>query len=164
MPSERPARSSPKTIERKIVCNNRKAYHDYSIVDRYEAGIVLLGSEVKSLREGRANLGDAHAEIQKGELFLIGFHISEYPWANQFNHDPLRKRKLLLHQAEIRRLSVKLLERGFTLIPLQVYFFGGKVKIELGLARGKKQYDKREELRRRDQKREQEMAAATHRR
>ncbi len=138
----------------KPICKNRRAFHDYFISDRYEAGIALVGSEVKSLRDGRASLGDAYAEVRDGELFLIGCHIGEYPWANQFNHEPRRERKLLLHKAEIRKLSVKLLERGFTLVPLQLYFRAGKAKVELGLAKGKRQYDKREAVRKRDLERE----------
>jgi SsrA-binding protein len=146
--------------DRKVICKNRRAFHDYAISDRYEAGIVLLGSETKSLRDGRANLGDAYAEVRDGELFLVGCHISEYPWSNQFNHAPRRERKLLMHRAEIRRIGVKLAERGFTLIPLQLYFAGSRVKVELGLAKGKRQYDKRETVRRRDLEREQEAEAA----
>ena len=147
----------------KLVCSNKRAYRDYFISDRMEAGMVLLGSEVKSLREGRVNLGDCYAEARAGELILVGCHISEYPWANQFNHEPLRERKLLMHKAEIRRLTVKLNERGFTLIPLQIYFKHSKVKIELGLAKGKRQYDKREAVRQRDLDRDQDVEAGRRR-
>jgi SsrA-binding protein len=153
-------RTSEPTDGRKIICKNRRAYHDYFILDTFEAGIVLLGSETKSLREGRASLGDAHAEVRGEELFLVGCHIAEYPWANQFNHEPLRVRKLLMHRAEIKRLTVKLDERGFTLVPLQLYFVRGRVKVQLGLAKGKKLYDKREAVRQRDLDREQEAEAA----
>lgn len=138
----------------KLICRNRRAFHDYHISDRYEAGLSLVGSEVKSLRAGLASLGDAYAEVRDGELFLVGCHIGEYPWANQFNHAPRRERKLLMHKAEIRKLAVKLLERGFTLVPLQLYFKAGRAKVELGLAKGKHQYDKREAVRRRDLERD----------
>ncbi len=139
-----------------LICKNRRARRDYTIIDTYEAGLVLLGSEVKSLREGRASLGDAYAEVREGELILVGCHIAEYPWANQFNHEPLRERKLLLHRAEIRRLTVKLKERGFTLVPLELYFKNGTAKVELGLAKGKRLVDKRETVKRRDLDRDQE--------
>jgi len=152
--------TSEPTDGRKIICKNRRAYRDYFIVDTFEAGIVLLGSETKSLREGRASLGDAYAEVRGAEIFLVGCHIAEYPWANQFNHAPLRVRKLLMHRAEIKRLTVKLDERGFTLVPLQLYFVRGRVKVQLGLAKGKKLYDKREAVRQRDLDREQEAEAA----
>jgi SsrA-binding protein len=142
---------------RKLICKNRRARRDYFITATFEAGIVLLGSEVKSLREGRASLSsDAYAEVRSSELFLVGCHIAEYPWANQFNHDPLRVRKLLMHKSEIRKLSTKLAERGYTLVPLQLYLFQGKVKVELGLAKGKRQYDKRATVRQRDQERDLE--------
>jgi len=152
------ARQKEKPIPgRKIVCKNRRAFRDYFILSQYEAGLILLGSEVKSLREGRASLGgDAYAEIRDGELFLVGCHIAEYPWSNQFNHEPLRVRKLLMHKLEIRKLATKLLERGYTLVPLQLYFAKGKAKIELGLAKGKRQYDKRAAVRTRDQARDLE--------
>jgi SsrA-binding protein len=145
------------------ICKNRRAFHDYEISERWEAGLVLCGSEVKSLREGSASLGDAYAEIRDGELFLVGCHIAEYPWANRFNHEPRRDRKLLMHRAELRRLTVKLAERGFTLIPLQLYFKDGHAKVELGLARGKRQYDKREAVRRRELDREAEAELARRR-
>ncbi len=148
---------------RKIICKNKRAFRDYFISDRYEAGMVLLGSEVKSLRDGRASLGDAYAELRGGELFLVGCHIAEYPWANQFNHEPMRQRKLLMHRAELKRIGVKLLERGFTLVPLQLYFLKGKVKVELGLAKGKRQYDKRESVRQRDMARDMDQEASRRR-
>ncbi|MGQ9508897.1 MAG: SsrA-binding protein SmpB [Thermodesulfobacteriota bacterium] len=140
----------------KIICQNKRAWHDYFIEDRYEAGVSLLGSEVKSLREGKVSLGDSYAKIKNGEVFLVDAHISPYPYANKFNHDPLRPRKLLLHKREIRRLTGKVQEKGFTLIPLRLYFSNGKVKVELGLAKGKKQYDKRETLKRKANEREME--------
>ena len=146
--------------DRKIICRNKRAFRDYYITDRVEAGLVLLGSEVKSLREGRASLGEGcYAETRGGEMFLVGCHIAEYPWANQFNHEPLRERKLLLHGREIRKLTVKLVERGFTLVPLQLYFRRGRVKIELGLAKGKRQYDKRASVKDRDLDRDLEAEA-----
>jgi SsrA-binding protein len=138
----------------KIIAENRKARHDYFIEDEYEAGVVLKGTEVKSLRQGRANLKDSYAKVKKGELFVHQMHISPYPFAYYDNHEPLRIRKLLLHNYEIKRLCGKLNERGYALIPLRLYFREGKVKVLLGLAKGKRQYDKRETLRRRDQKRD----------
>jgi len=152
------------TAGHKVICKNRRAFRDYFISDTYEAGLVLLGSETKSLREGKANLGDSYAEVRQNELFLVGCHIAEYAWANQFNHEPMRERKLLMHRAEIKRLAVKLLERGFTLVPVELYFSKGKAKVKLGLAKGKKQYDKREVVRQRDLDRDQEKEAAYRRR
>jgi SsrA-binding protein len=143
----------------KQVCRNRKARFNYLIEDTFEAGIRLLGSEVKSLRAGRANLSDAYAKIVNLEMFLVDLHISPYEQANRENHDPLRPRKLLLHKKEIRKLVGKVAERGFSLIPLQLYFRKGKVKVELGLGRGKKSYDKREAIRKKDQRREMERLA-----
>jgi SsrA-binding protein len=140
----------------KLICQNKKAWHNYFIEDKYEAGMVLLGTEVKSLREGRANLGDSYGKIKNGEIFLVDAHISPYSYANRFNHDPLRTRKLLLHKREIRRLIGKVQEKGFTLVPLRLYFSNGKAKVELGLAKGKKLYDKRETLKRKTIEREME--------
>ncbi len=137
---------------------NRKARFDYFLFEKFEAGIVLLGSEVKSLREGKANLKDSYARIQKGEAFLINAHVSPYAGANQFNHEPTRARKLLLHRREIERLTGKTKEKGLTLIPLRLYFKNGRAKVELGLARGKKLYDKRETLRRKAAEREVERS------
>jgi len=139
-----------------IICVNRQARHNYFIDETYEAGLVLLGSEVKSLRDGKAHLMDSYARIQKGEAFLINAHVSPYPGANQFNHDPTRPRKLLLHAREIERLTGKTKEKGLTVVPLKMYFKNGRAKVELGLARGKKLYDKRETLRRKDAEREVE--------
>jgi SsrA-binding protein len=140
----------------KLICQNKKAWHNYFIEDRYEAGIALQGTEVKSLRDGRANLGDSYGKIKNGEVFLVDAHISPYNFGNRFNHDPLRPRKLLLHKKEIRRLIGKVQERGFTLIPLRLYFSDGKAKVELGLAKGKKLFDKRETLKRKTMERDME--------
>jgi SsrA-binding protein len=140
------------------VCINRQARYNYFIEETYEAGLILLGSEVKSLRDGKANLMDSYARIQKGEPFLVNAHVSHYPGANQFNHEPTRTRKLLLHAREIERLTGKTKERGLTLVPLRLYFKNGKAKVELGLARGKKLYDKRDTLRRKVAEREVERS------
>jgi SsrA-binding protein len=140
----------------KLICQNKKAWHNYFFEDKYEAGIALLGTEVKSLREGRANLGDSYGKIKNGEVFLVDAHISPYSHANRFNHDPLRTRKLLLHKKEIRRLIGKVQERGFTLIPLRLYFSNGRAKVELGLGKGKKLFDKRETLKRKTMERDME--------
>jgi SsrA-binding protein len=142
----------------KIICVNRQARHNYFIDETYEAGLVLVGSEVKSLRDGKANLVDSYGQIRHGEAFLINAHISPYAGANQFNHEPTRTRKLLLHAREIERLTGKTKERGLTLIPLKLYFKDGRAKVELGLARGKKLYDKRETLRRKVAQREVERS------
>lgn len=139
---------------KKIVTENRKARHNYFIDDQFEAGMALLGTEVKSLRLGRAHLKDAYAKIKRGEVFVYQLHIGAYPFAHYGNHDPLRPRKLLLHKSEIKRLYGKVNEKGYSLIPLRIYFVNGKAKIILGLAKGKRKYDKREAIRRRDQKRE----------
>ncbi len=139
----------------KIVCKNKKAFHDYHIDDTLEAGIVLTGGEVKSLRAGRANIKDGYAGIKDGEVFLYNVHISPYAFATHGTTDPLRVRKLLLHRQEIRRLIGKIKEKGVALIPLKIYFKNnGKVKVELGLARGKKLYDKRAALKERQMRRE----------
>ncbi len=140
----------------KLICQNRKAFHNYFVEEKYEAGISLLGSEVKSLREGKVNLGDSYGDIKKGEAFLVDAHINPYPQANRLNHDPLRTRKLLLHKKEIKRLIGKVEQRGYTLIPLKLYFVNGRVKVELGLAKGKKLYDKRETMKRKTMEREME--------
>jgi len=140
----------------KLICQNKKAFFNYSIEETHQAGIALLGSEVKSLRDGRINLGDSYADIKRGEVFLVDAHISPYPQANRQNHDPLRTRKLLLHKREIRRLIGKIEQRGYTLIPLKFYFANGKVKVDLGLAKGKKLYDKRETLKKKTMDREME--------
>lgn len=138
----------------KIVAQNRKARHNYFIEDKIEAGIVLMGTEVKSLRLGRVNLKDAYAQIRNGEVFVYQMHIGPYPFAYFDNHEPRRPRKLLLHRREIDKLYGKVNEKGLSLIPLQIYFKGGRAKISLAIARGKRKYDKRESIRRRDAQRE----------
>ncbi len=138
----------------KVVATNRKAYHDYYILETYEAGIVLKGTEVKSAKQGRINLKDSYAIIDNGEVFLLNAHISPYSHGNIHNHDPRRTRKLLLHKKEIMKLYGKIKEKGLTLIPLKAYIKNGKIKIELGLCKGKKKYDKRAEIRKRDLERE----------
>jgi len=138
----------------KIVAVNKKAQHDFFVEDTMEAGMVLKGTEVKSLRQGRANLKDAYARINNGAVYLHQMHISVYPFAHYDNHEPERARKLLLHRQEIKRLFGKINEKGFSLIPLKVYFKSGKAKVLLGLARGKRKFDKREEIKRRDAKRD----------
>lgn len=138
----------------KIIGVNKKARFNYFIEDEYEAGLVLTGTEVKSLRQGRVNLKDSYAKVEKGEIFIQQMHISPYPFAHYGNHDPLRPRKLLLHKYEIKRLIGKITERGLSLIPLKIYFQKGKVKMTVALARGKHKYDKRETIRRRDEKRD----------
>jgi SsrA-binding protein len=140
----------------KLVAENRKARHDYIIEDTFEAGIVLVGTEVKSLRLGKANLKDAYARIKNGEVFVYQMHIGAYPFAYYDNHEPLRPRKLLLHHYEIKKLYGKVNEKGYSLVPLKLYFKAGKAKLILALARGKRSHDKRETIRRRDQKRELE--------
>jgi SsrA-binding protein len=140
----------------KIIAENRKARRNYFIIDEYEAGLVLKGTEVKSLRMGRANLKDSYARIKNGEVFVYQLHIAPYPFAHYDNHDPLRPRKLLLHKHEIKRLYGKVNEKGHTLVPLRLYFKGGKAKILLALAKGKRTYDKREAIKRRDEKRDLE--------
>lgn len=141
-----------------VVARNRRARFEYEIFDTYEAGIALLGPEVKSLREGRANLSDAYALIRRGEVFLQNLHISPYQWAGRDNPSATRERKLLLHRREIGRLTAKLNERGFTLVPLQLYFKDGRAKVELGLARGKRLHDKRETIRQRESDRDLQRA------
>lgn len=138
----------------KIVCQNKKARHDFEIVETVEAGMVLQGTEVKSLREGRANLKDSYAKIKGEEIWLYDVHISPYPHASYNNHEPERTRKLLLHKREIRRLMGKTQEKGLTLVPLKIYFRKGKAKVELALARGKKAYDKRERIKQKEEARE----------
>ena len=146
------------TTRIKIIAENRKARFNYFIDEEFEAGLVLLGTEVKSLRLGRANLKDAYARIKGGEVFVYQMHINPYPFAYYNNHDPLRPRKLLLHKREIKRLYGKVNEQGAALIPLKLYFKDGKVKIAIALAKGKRKYDKRETIRRRDEQREMDRA------
>ena len=138
----------------KVICQNRKAYHDYHIEETFEAGIALSGTEVKSLREGKANIKDSYVIIKDHEVFLLNCHISHYSHGNIMNHDPLRTRKLLLHRKEINRLWGKTAMRGFTLIPLKIYFKGPVAKIEIALARGKKLFEKRETIKEKDARRE----------
>ncbi|MDP2303020.1 MAG: SsrA-binding protein SmpB [Ignavibacteria bacterium] len=140
----------------KNITVNRKARHEYEIIQTIEAGIVLLGTEVKSLRQGKINLVDSFAQIKNGEVWLVSAHISEYTQGNINNHEPTRTRKLLLNKVEIRKLTSKVNEKGLTLVPLRVYFSSGKVKVELGLAKGKKVYDKREDIKKRDFQRDQQ--------
>lgn len=149
----------PREKGRKVVASNRKARHDYSILDTYEAGMALTGTEVKSLRAGRASLVDAFAQERNGELYLYGMHIPEYVQGTWTNHEPRRTRKLLLNRTEIDRLIGKTRESGLTLVPLQVYFSDGWAKVEIGVARGKKAYDKRQDLAKRDAQREMARAA-----
>ena len=141
-------------MEKKIVCQNRKARHDYFIDEIYEAGIVLIGPEVKSLREGRASLKDTYARVKNGELFLHNMHITPYPFAHHLNLDPTRTRKLLMQKREIKRLIGKTEEKGYSLIPLSVYLLRGIIKVELALAKGKRKYDKRYALKEKEMKRE----------
>jgi SsrA-binding protein len=148
----------------KLICKNRKAHFNFEIDETFEAGISLVGSEVKSLRNGRANLSDSYGKFKDGELYLVDAHISPYEQANRENHDPLRERKLLLHKSEIRKLQGKVAERGFSLIPLKLYFKRGRIKVELALARGKKTYDKREAIKKKDQRRELERLVKFRRR
>lgn len=138
----------------KTISQNKKAYHDYFIEEKYECGIELAGTEVKSLRLGQVNIKDSYASIEKGEVWLKGMHISPYEKGNIFNRDPLRERKLLMHKFEIRKLIGKIKEKGYSLVPTQVYFKGQRIKIELGLARGKKNYDKRQAIAANSAKRE----------
>lgn len=140
----------------KLVANNKKAYHDYFIDDTYEAGISLAGTEVKSIRMGKCSIKEAFIKIDRGEVFVYGMHISPYEKGNIFNKDPLRVRKLLMHGYEINKLYGKIQQKGFTLVPLKVYFKGSLVKVEVGLARGKKLYDKRQDIAKKDQRREAE--------
>ena len=140
----------------KLVANNKKAYHDYFIEEKYEAGIELFGTEVKSIRQGKCSIKEAYVTIDHGEAFLEGMNISPYEKGNIFNREPLRKRRLLLHKREIMKLAGQVQAKGYTLMPLQVYFKNGRVKIEIGLARGKKLYDKRDDLRKKAMKRETE--------
>ena len=140
----------------KLIANNKKAYHDYFIEETFETGISLAGTEVKSLRMGKCSIKEAYVKIENGEVYVYGMHISPYEKGNIFNKDPLRVRKLLMHKSEINRLSSKLKEKGLTLVPLKVYFKNSLVKVEIGLARGKKLYDKRQDIAKKDQRREAE--------
>ena len=148
----------------KVISTNRRAFHDYTILETFEAGLVLRGTEVKSLRESQVNFKDCYASIDNGEAWLIGCYITPYHHGSDANHDPERRRKLLLHRREIGRLLGKVAERGLTLIPLRLYFKGGRAKLEIGLARGKKLHDKRSALRERETRREMEKAVRASRR
>jgi SsrA-binding protein len=140
----------------KLIADNRRARHDYNLLDRYEAGLVLTGTEVKSLREGKTSLQQAYAEVREGEAWLVGVHIAEYDQGNRANHDPDRPRKLLLHRREVDRLYGQVREKGFTVVPTRLYFKDGRVKVELALARGKELHDKRRDIADRDARREME--------
>ena len=153
----------PRETGEKVVATNRKARHDYTIEDTYEAGIVLQGTEVKSLREGRASLVDGYAYIDGGEIWLDAVHIPEYTEGTWNNHAPRRKRKLLMHKAQIIKISHKTKEGGYTLVPLSIYFLNGKAKVELAVAKGKREYDKRQALRERQDQREAQRAMSTQR-
>ncbi len=140
----------------KLIANNKKAYHDYFIEEKYEAGIALAGTEVKSVRMGKCSIKEAFIREEKGEMFIYGMHISPYEKGNIFNRDPLRVRKLLLHKSEIRKMSGQVAQKGYTLVPLTVYFRNSVIKVEIGLARGKKLYDKRHDIAKKDMRREAE--------
>ena len=140
----------------KLIANNKKAYHDYFILDTYEAGISLHGTEVKSLRMGKCSIKEAFVRIEKGEVIIYGMHISPYEKGNIFNKDPLRPKKLLMHKSEIRKLVGKIAEQGYTLVPVEVYFKGSLVKVQIALAKGKKLYDKRQDIAKKDMRREAE--------
>ena len=144
--------------EKKLIANNKKAYHDYFILEKYEAGIVLHGTEVKSLRMGKCSIKEAFIRVEDGEMYIYGMHIAPYEKGNIFNKDPLRPKKLLMHRYEINKITGKIAEKGYTLVPLRVYFKGSLVKVEIGLARGKKLYDKRASMAERDSRREVERA------
>lgn len=146
----------------KIIAENRKAFHDYYIEDKYEAGVVLSGTEVKSLRAGRVNLKDSYVQVKEGEMFLIGVHISPYDHGNRYNLDPMRTRKLLMHKSEIIRLYTTVKQDGLTLVPTKCYFHDGKVKFEIGLARGKKNFDKRDADAEKTAKRDIDRAIKSH--
>ena len=141
---------------KKLIANNKKAFHDYFIEEKYEAGVALAGTEVKSLRMGKCSVKESFIRIEKGEVYVYNMHISPYEKGNIFNKDPLRIKKLLLHKSEIRKIEGKIAQKGYTLVPLSVYFKGSLVKIEIGLAKGKKLYDKRQDIAKKDQRREAE--------
>ena len=146
----------------KIIAQNKKAYHDYFVEEKYEAGVELFGTEVKSIRAGKVNVKESYCDIKDGEVFFLGMHISPYEQGNVFNKDPLRPKKLLLHKREILKLFGLVAQKGYTLVPLQVYLKNSRVKIEIGLCRGKKLYDKRDDMARNDAKRDMERAFKTH--
>ena len=142
----------------KLIANNKKAYHDYFIEEKYEAGIELYGTEVKSLRMGKCSIKESFIRIDHGEVFVYNMHISPYEKGNIFNKDPLRIKKLLLHRSEIRKITGKIAQKGYTLVPLQIYFKGSPAKVEIGLAKGKKLYDKRQDIAKKDQRRDAERS------
>lgn len=142
----------------KVLLRNKRAYYDYDISEKLEAGMSLVGSEVKSLRDQRGSLGEGYVDIRNGEAWLVNATINEYPWANQFNHDPKRQRRLLLHKRELKKLHVKTSQRGFTLVPLSIYLKDGKIKLEIGVARGKRQYEKRDSVKAADAQRDVDRA------
>jgi SsrA-binding protein len=158
------ARNEADKDDIKDICRNRRAFHEYEVLDRLECGLVLTGTEVKSLRDGHANLEDAYAKIEDGEVFLIGCDIPEYAMGNRMNHKPKRPRKLLLHRREIARFAGKASQRGFTLVPLRLYFRGGRAKVELAVAKGKQTHDKRQALKKKDADREIRRAMTDRRR
>lgn len=142
----------------KLIANNKKAYHDYFIEEKYEAGIELYGTEIKSIRQGKCSIKEAYVSIDGGEAFVEGMNISPYEKGNIFNREPLRRRRLLLHKVQIRKLDQQVSQKGYTIVPLQVYLKGGRCKVEIGLARGKHNYDKREDIKRKDARREAERS------
>ena len=144
--------------DKKVLLRNKKARHDYFVEDTYEAGMVLQGSEVKSLREARAVMSDAYAMVRNGEGWLVNMQITEYPWANRWNHEPKRDRKLLLHKRELAKLDEASAQQGYTILPLEVYLKGGRIKVEIAVCKGKKQFDKRQDQKRKDAEREVEAA------
>ena len=146
----------------KIIAQNKKAYHDYFVEEKYEAGVELFGTEVKSIRAGKVNIKESYCDIKDGEVFAVGMHISPYEQGNVFNKDPIRPKKLLLHKREILKLFGLVAQKGYTLVPLQVYLKNSRVKIEIGLCRGKKLYDKRDDMARNDAKRDMERAFKSH--
>lgn len=146
----------------KIISQNKKAYHDYFVEEKYEAGVELFGTEVKSIRAGKVNIKESYCDFKNGEVFVVGMHISPYEQGNVFNKDPLRPKKLLLHKREILKLFGLVAQKGYTLVPLQVYLSNSRVKIEIGLCRGKKLYDKRDDMARNDAKRDMERAFKSH--
>ena len=157
------AEKSERELAQENIAENRKAFHDYHILDTWEAGMVLLGTEVKSIREGRVKLRDSFARVEKGEVWLYNVNISSYSHRGYADHEPLRQRKLLMHRDEIRKLIGKTTEKGMTLVPLRMYFRKGRVKVAIGLAKGKKDYDKRETIKRRETERETRAAVKSRR-
>ena len=156
--------AAPTKEDKKVLLTNKRARHDYFVEDSFEAGMVLQGSEVKSLREAKAVLSDAYATVKNGEAWLINMQVTEYPWANRWNHEPKRDRKLLLHRREIEKLDAAVATQGYTALPLEVYLKNGKLKVLIGVCRGKKQYDKRQDERRKEAAREVEAALKRQRR